>query len=110
MYSAEYNTEIDFDFNSPIKDYLKLMISHLPNASKLVIQTLAIKSFNKEDLALKSQVRRGDLNTALNWIEALGLVGYTTSGRQKLYQLTPLGINCFDVFNDVFMNLKEDRE
>jgi len=49
------------------------------------------------------------LNTALNWIESLGLVGYSTSGRQKLYQLTPLGEKAYTKFNDLFTTLKEEN-
>ncbi|QQZ64675.1 hypothetical protein JI735_33855 (plasmid) [Paenibacillus sonchi] len=90
------------------------MISNLPNASKLIMQTLDKmqssnkNSFNKEDLSLRSQVRRGDLNNALNWIEALGLVDYSSSGRQKLYSLTPLGVKAFEKFNDLFNTLRDE--
>lgn len=108
VYNTEYNTTIDFELNSPLEDYLSRMIAQIPNASRLVMQTLANKSFNKEDLSLQAKVRRGDLNTALNWIESLGLVGYSTSGRQKLYQLTPLGVKAYNKFNDLFTTLKEE--
>ncbi len=109
MYNTEHNTTIDFELDSPLEGYLKRMLSQIPNASKLVMQTLATKSFNKEDLSLQAKVRRGDLNTALNWIESLGLVGYSTSGRQKLYQLTPLGEKAYTKFNDLFTTLKEEN-
>lgn len=100
--------------NTPLEVYLETMISALPNASKLIMQTLDKMqslnkmTFNKEDLALKAQVRRGDLNNALNWIEALGLVSYSPSGKQKLYSLTPLGAEAYKKFNEQFLSLKDE--
>lgn len=103
------NHSSEFELNSNLYPYLKAMISKLPNASKLLMQSLSKSAFNKEDLSLNARVRRGELNFALIWIESLGLVTYTTSGRQKLYSLTPLGEKVFEEFNDIFMTLnKED--
>jgi predicted MarR family transcription regulator len=99
---------VDFEFNSQLYPYLKEMIMNLPNAPKLVMQALSKKDYNKEDLSLRSGVRRGELNFALCWIEALGFVYYTTSGRQKLYSLTPLGKKVYEEFNDLFHTLKEE--
>lgn len=100
------------NLNTPLELYLEKMIFNLPNASKLVMQTLnnnqSKNSFNKEDLSLESRVRRGDLNTALNWIEALGLVAYSPSGKQKLYALTPLGVEAFKKFKEQFHTLREE--
>jgi predicted transcriptional regulator len=103
------NLEINYDLDSKLHPYLKDMISNLPNGSKLVMQALSKKDYNKEDLSLKAGVRRGELNFVLNWIEALGFVLFTTSGRQKLYKLTPLGITVFEEFKPIFHELKEDN-
>ncbi|MEB9896713.1 hypothetical protein P4K96_25130 [Bacillus cereus] len=100
--------DINYDLDSRLYPYLKGMVSNLPNGSKLVMQALSNKDYNKEDLSLKAGVRRGELNSALNWIEALGLVAFSTSGRQKLYQLTPLGEKAYKEFNDIFHSLKVD--
>lgn len=99
----------NYDLNSPLQDYLKDMISKLPNATKLIVQTLAKQDFNKEDLSLNARVRRGELNAALVWVESLGLVDYSSSGRQKLYSLTPLGRVCFDKYNEIFLTLNEEK-
>ncbi|AWP25209.1 MULTISPECIES: hypothetical protein [Paenibacillus] len=98
-----------FDLSSQLKPYLETMISNLPNAPKLVMQSLSKKDYNKEDLSLESRVRRGELNYALIWIEALGFVQYNASGRQKLYSLTPLGIKVYEEFNDLFHTLNEEQ-
>lgn len=108
MSNTDYKTTIDFDLDSKLHPYLQAMISNLPNASKLIMQTLSQKDYNKEDLSLNARVRRGELNFALIWLESLGLVVYNTSGRQKLYSLTPLGKKVFEEFNDVFYTLKEE--
>ncbi len=98
----------DFELNSALSPYLEKMISHLPNGPKLVMQALSKDDWNKEDLSLKSGVRRGELNYALCWLEALGFAEFNTSGRQKLYSLTPLGRKAFDKFNDLFFDIKEE--
>lgn len=104
----------NINLNTPLEVYLEKMILNLPNASKHIMQTLnSMKtsnknSFNKEDLALESRVRRGDLNNALNWIEALGLVSYSPSGKQKLYSLTPLGDQAFSKFKEQFLTLRDE--
>ncbi|MCM3130513.1 hypothetical protein PUW24_00970 (plasmid) [Paenibacillus urinalis] len=97
-----------FDLSSELRDYLEKMITNLPNAPKLVMQSLSKKDYNKEDLSLESRVRRGELNYAVIWIEALGFVQYNTSGRQKLYSLTPLGIKVYEEFNELFHTLNEE--
>lgn len=101
--------EINYDLDSKLHPYLKDMISNLPNGSKLVMQALSKRDYNKEDLSLKAGVRRGELNFAINWIESLGFVNYSTSGRQKLYKLTPLGEKVFKEFNEIFLTLKEEN-
>lgn len=104
------NTDLtnSYDLESKLYPYLKDMSSNLPNGSKLVMQALSEKDYNKEDLSLNARVRRGELNFALNWIEALGFVAFSTSGRQKLYKLTPLGKIVYSEFHDIFHNLKEE--
>ena|SRR5690606_29199830 len=104
-----YMSKLDFEFDSPLHPYLKAMISKLPSGPKLIMKTLANKEYNKEDLAIQSKVRRGELNFALIWIEALGLVDYNASGRQKLYGLTPLGRKAFEEFNELF-EVPEDEQ
>ncbi|WP_336775159.1 MULTISPECIES: hypothetical protein [unclassified Paenibacillus] len=100
----------DFDLNSAqLKPYLKSMIEKLPNAPKLIMQTLSTRDWNKEDLSINSRVRRGELNYAILWLEALGLVKYTQSGRQKLYGITPLGEQAYEDFREIFMSLKEEE-
>lgn len=100
----------DFDLSMQLKPYLESMINNLPNAPKLVMQALSKKDYNKEDLSLESRVRRGELNYALCWIEALGFVRFNTSGRQKLYSLTPLGKTVYEEFRDLFHNLNEEQK
>ncbi|MGP3788545.1 hypothetical protein [Paenibacillus sp. 1A_MP2] len=102
-------SENNYDLNSPLHVYLKDMISKLPNATKLIIETLSKQDYNKEDLSLNARVRRGELNAALVWVESLGLVSYSSSGRQKLYSLTPLGKVCFSEYNDLFLTLNEEK-
>ncbi|MDN4067560.1 hypothetical protein QYF50_06595 [Paenibacillus vini] len=102
-------SSFDFDLNSNLYPYLETMISKLPNASKLLMHALSTKDYNKEDLSLKAGVRRGELNSAIIWIESLGLVSYTIGGRQKLYSLTPLGIKAYQEFNNIFHSLKEEE-
>jgi len=102
-------TDVDYSLDSTLEPYLKDMSSNLPNGSKLIMQALSEKDYNKEDLSLSAKVRRGELNFALNWIEALGFVDFSTSGRQKLYRLTPLGITVFEKFNSIFLSLKQEQ-
>ncbi|MFX3639829.1 MAG: hypothetical protein ACE3L7_14435 [Candidatus Pristimantibacillus sp.] len=97
-----------FKFDSHLGPYLEAMVTNLPNGSKLAVKALSKRDFNKEDLSLKAGVRRGELNYVLGWIEALGLVAYTTSGRQKLYKLTPLGLKAYEEFESIFHALKEE--
>lgn len=101
--------DVDYSLDSTLKEYLKDMSSNLPNSAKLVMQALSDKDYNKEDLSLSARVRRGELNFALNWIEALGFVDYSTSGRQKLYRITPLGKTVYKEFNSIFLSLKEEQ-
>ncbi|MEK4439024.1 hypothetical protein [Paenibacillus sp. FSL K6-2862] len=98
-----------YDFNTPLKTYLQNMISQLPNGTKLILQTLEKADYNKDDLSLNARVRRGELNAALIWAESLGLVSYSTSGRQKVYSLTSLGKLCYEEFNDIITTLNEER-
>ncbi|WP_059040704.1 hypothetical protein [Paenibacillus rubinfantis] len=100
----------DFDLSMQLKPYLESMISKLPNAPKLIMQALSNKDYNKEDLSIESRVRRGELNYALCWIEALGFVQFNTSGRQKLYSLTPLGKKVYEEFNDLFHKMNEEQK
>ncbi|MGO4695533.1 hypothetical protein AB4Z50_14770 [Paenibacillus sp. 2TAB26] len=101
---------IEFNMNTTLQPYLKEMIKKLPNGAKMVMQSLSKQDWNKEDLSLNSQVRRGELNFAVCWLEALGLARYISSGRQKLYTLTPLGRIAYQEFNVEFHELKEERE
>ena len=106
-------TNISFsniDFNTPVGEYLEVMISRLPNGAKLVIQALAKRGYNKEDLSLKAGVRRGELNFAVCWVEGLGLVEFDKSGRQKFYKLTTLGELAFEKFNNLFLELKDEEK
>lgn len=100
----------DYDLNTPLQPYLRDMIKKLPNGAKLVMQSLSKQDWNKEDLSLNSQVRRGELNYAVCWLEALGLARYISSGRQKLYTLTPLGRLAYEEFNTEFHELREERD
>jgi predicted transcriptional regulator len=109
MSTLERKTLIDYDLNSKLHPYLQSMSTNLPNASKLIMQALSKSDYNKEDLSLNARVRRGELNFALNWIESLGFVAFSTSGRQKLYQLTPLGVKVFSEFNEIFLTLREEN-
>jgi predicted transcriptional regulator len=99
---------IDFAIEGSLKPYLEKMVQNLPNGPKLVMQALAKKDWNKEDLSLKSGVRRGELNFAVCWLEALGFAEFNNSGRQKLYSLTSLGKQAFEQFNPLFHDLAED--
>lgn len=103
---------IDFDFKieGTLQPYLEEMIRNLPNGPKLVMQALSKRDWNKEDLSLKSGVRRGELNFAVCYLEALGLAQYNSYGRQKLYSLTPLGASAFILFNQLFLDIKEEDE
>ncbi|MBO7745806.1 hypothetical protein I8J29_16480 [Paenibacillus sp. MWE-103] len=101
---------IDFEIEGTLQPYLEKMISNLPNGPKLVMQALSKKDYNKEDLSLKARVRRGELNFAVCWLEALGFAEFNSSGRQKLYSLTPLGLAAFEKFNELFMDITEDED
>ncbi|MFC5402438.1 hypothetical protein [Cohnella soli] len=101
---------VDFKIEGTLQPYLEKMIKNLPNGPKLVMQALSKKDWNKEDLSLKSGVRRGELNFAVCYLEALGLAEYNSSGRQKLYKLTPLGVSAFEMYNALFMDIKEEDE
>lgn len=98
----------DFNIEGSLQPYLEKTIKNLPNGPKLVMQALAKKDWNKEDLSLKSGVRRGELNFAVCWLEALGLAEFDKSGRQKLYTLTPLGKRAYEQFNSIFHDIKEE--
>lgn len=99
----------DFEIEGTLKDYLEKMIKNLPNGPKLIMLALSKKDWNKEDLSLKSGVRRGELNFAVCWIEALGFAQFNSSGRQKLYSLTPLGQKAFEMFNPLFLDVTEEE-
>lgn len=99
---------IDFEITGTLQPYLEKMIKNLPNGPKLVMQALAKRDWNKEDLSLKSGVRRGELNFAVCWLEALGFAEFNSSGRQKLYSLTPLGQKAFEMYNSLFLEIAED--
>jgi predicted transcriptional regulator len=99
----------DFDLQSSLQPYLEKMINNLPNGPKLVMQALSKKDWNKEDLSLKSGVRRGELNYAVCWLEALGFAEFNSSGRQKLYSLTPLGHKAYEQFNELFQQITEEE-
>jgi predicted transcriptional regulator len=100
---------IDFEIEGTLQPYLQKMISYLPNGPKLIMQALSKGDWNKEDLSLKSGVRRGELNYAVCWLEALGLAQFNSSGRQKLYSLTPLGKSAFEQFNKLFKEIKKEE-
>lgn len=100
---------MDFDIEGTLEPYLEKMIKNLPNGPKLVMQALSKKEWNKEDLSLKSGVRRGELNFAVCWLEALGLAEYEKAARQKLYRLTPLGVKAFQKYNLLFHEIKEEE-
>lgn len=104
------NNEFDFELNTSIDTYFKTMIPNLPKASKRIINALAENDYNKEVLSLKSRVRRGELNYAINWIEALGFVGYKTAGRAKLYTLTPLGKTVITEYENLFADSDSDDD
>lgn len=101
-------SSVDFEITGTLQPYLEKMIKKLPNGPKLVMQALEKKDWNKEDLSLKSGVRRGELNFAVCWLEALGFAEYNSSGRQKLYSLTPLGRDVFELYNTLFLEIKEE--
>lgn len=101
-------SSFDFELDSTLKPYLKKMVDNLPNGPKQVMQALSTKDWNKEDLSLNSRVRRGELNYAVCWLEALGFAEYNSSGRQKLYSLTPLGHKAYKEFNKEFHELREE--
>ncbi|GKS12963.1 hypothetical protein YDYSY3_39630 [Paenibacillus chitinolyticus] len=92
----------NFQLDSSLHPYLKAMISKIPTSSKLVMKTLIEKPYNKEELSLNARVRRGELNEAITWVEALGLVEYTIAGRSKMYSVTTLGEEAYKEFDDIF--------
>lgn len=98
----------NFAIDGTLQPYLEAMIKNLPNGPKLVMQALAKNDkddYNKENLSLESRVRRGELNYAVCWLEALGLVKFRTNGKAKNYTLTPLGREAFDKFEPLFYEL-----
>ncbi|MFD2614710.1 hypothetical protein [Paenibacillus gansuensis] len=99
---------VDFEITGTLEPYLEKMIMNLPNGPKMIMQVLAKDDFNKEDLSIESRVRRGELNFAVLWLEALGLAQYNSSGRQKLYSLTPLGQSAFKKYNHIFLHITEE--
>lgn len=101
---------IDFTLEGTLVPYLEKMITNLPNGPKLVMQALSKKDWNKEDLSLRARVRRGELNFAVCWLEALGFAEFNSSGRQKLYSLTPLGHAAYEQFNALFMDITEEDD
>ncbi|MGU3473146.1 hypothetical protein ACLBWT_18610 [Paenibacillus sp. D51F] len=100
----------DFKIEGSLKPYLEMAVKNLPNGPKLVMQALAKRDWNKEDLSLKSGVRRGELNFAVCYLEGLGFAGYDKSGRQKLYTLSPLGRRAYEMFNESFHDIKNEED
>lgn len=108
--SMTVNVNYDIDLNLPAEDYIKEIITKiLPNGPKLIMSALSkVDSINKDNLSLSAQVRRGELNYALGYLEALGFVGTIKQGKAVLCTLTPLGRKVYDKFAQDFEISEEE--
>lgn len=91
------------DLNMSIHDYFEQAIEQLSEAAKKIYKTIFDNphvTYNREDLALFSRVRRGELNTACLYLEALGLITSMSVGKSKPFKITPLGKTVYETFQD----------
>ncbi|WP_258297736.1 hypothetical protein [Paenibacillus peoriae] len=100
----------DIDLNLPTENYLKeIIINILPTGPKLIMKALSkVATMNKDSLSLSAQVRRGELNYALGYLEALGFVGTIPHGKSVLCTLTPLGRKIYDKYTEDFEISEEE--
>lgn len=93
----------DLDFNQPTEVYIEHIVSMLNMGPKLIMRALSNgKSYNKEDLSLQSQIRRGELNFSVTPLEALGFIHLEQSGKSVLHSLTPLGFKVYEKYRHIF--------
>lgn len=94
------------------KEYIQKRITDLPYGPKQVMKALdeSPEPLNKENLSLKSGIRRGELNYVVIWLEALAFIIYKSDGRQKLYSLTSLGQELYQKYTELFQVKPGDEQ